>query len=907
MKLKTSLVGVVVGLAFALTVIFSPSTTQSQTNAELLTLITSLLNQISQLQTQIAGQQGGTGAIASYNFAKDLRIGAKGTDVTNLQKFLVAKGFLKLSPTAKYGTFGPLTQNAVAAYQRSKRITPAAGVFGPKTRAVANVEARTLASTSGSGVSTTGSVTTTGGVGGIGNAVTTRRTGGGGGSRRTSSGSNPTPDPTPQPSAQCTDGNDNDGDGLTDFPIDPECSSRSGASESGPPVDRKTTYAFRHFVADDNSSNASYNLCDQHGNSNSYTCTPLSMGYDNIIYPWVLSWEQANSMDVNKAKAYLATYPDGARGMFVWTFASHGASQHDFFDDADNCSGSNQRCPWQDNWLNTVRTRTTNFFRDFKAAGGDVDVVILDNEAISDLSNLDSTRAGRILANPKYSQTQTSPIWNSNDLAYGPMQSRLSGLSSLLSDPAACAAANCYAHASFFLRDWAHSYWNKALFEPIQQYFPSIAMSNHFSYAYDFDTFFAPFNTSVTSCIPGAYCSNWEIFGNRQEMSLMNNMTVYSQSLDGVRPYAQNSFNKIKEYVNWAKVAFLSAPDKPLAPLFNGSRYSNGSGAPAGAYAEVVYHILLSGADFLQMWHDNPRQAYEERDLSLAMRDFDKIAGFADKNTLVDDDTYLANRLKVNDKSAWGDDYILTGMDTGGRTVWRFTPQTGTDQIPNIATTLISTDPPTFVTGQYTITFPDGVIYTPQSSQSSLGYWIVQPAGGTYTIVPDSPINIPPIACMYFAHSPEAPGHVLIGSDCSLDPDGTTLTRAFDFDEDGDYGDGEGDMVRDFNGNPVVPVSPAWFMYRYPTTGTKIVGLKVTDADNVSTTIRYSIVVPPTACSGLLYEPVCALTATLAVGEGTSNFALAWSAITAPIESAWDTVVYWISEFFLWLFNFFKR
>jgi hypothetical protein len=45
----------------------------------------------------------------------------------------------------------------------------------------------------------------------------------------------PTPEPTPSPSPQCSDGVDNDGDLLTDFPVDPGCSSADDNDESDLP------------------------------------------------------------------------------------------------------------------------------------------------------------------------------------------------------------------------------------------------------------------------------------------------------------------------------------------------------------------------------------------------------------------------------------------------------------------------------------------------------------------------------------------------------------------------------------------------------------------------------------------------------------------------------------------------
>ncbi len=72
----------------------------------------------------------------TFNFSFNFGIGSSGAHVTELQKILIAGGFLDIpEPT---GYFGALTQAAVRAYQQSKGITPVTGYVGPLTRAALN-------------------------------------------------------------------------------------------------------------------------------------------------------------------------------------------------------------------------------------------------------------------------------------------------------------------------------------------------------------------------------------------------------------------------------------------------------------------------------------------------------------------------------------------------------------------------------------------------------------------------------------------------------------------------------------------------------------------------------------------------------------------------------------------------
>ena len=111
---------------------------------------------VENLQRQLTSLLGGKTAgnniygSAAYVFTQDLSLGAKGDDVYNLQLFLISQPVepaacgescqtaQALEKAGATGFFGPLTQAALAEYQKAKGITPAIGYFGVKTRAKVN-------------------------------------------------------------------------------------------------------------------------------------------------------------------------------------------------------------------------------------------------------------------------------------------------------------------------------------------------------------------------------------------------------------------------------------------------------------------------------------------------------------------------------------------------------------------------------------------------------------------------------------------------------------------------------------------------------------------------------------------------------------------------------------------------
>jgi len=88
---------------------------------------------------------------ASVTFSRDLTVGSTGADVTALQNWLISKSFAIAAGATGY--FGAQTQAALAKYQAANGISPAAGYFGPITRAKVNAGGSTSGGT-GTGTGT---------------------------------------------------------------------------------------------------------------------------------------------------------------------------------------------------------------------------------------------------------------------------------------------------------------------------------------------------------------------------------------------------------------------------------------------------------------------------------------------------------------------------------------------------------------------------------------------------------------------------------------------------------------------------------------------------------------------------------------------------------------------------------
>ncbi len=182
----------IVGLAVAFMMAFgtavSADASGTQSTAQLQAQISSLLQTIQNLQTQLTSLQNGGSTVSGsvdYTFTRDLKVGSKGVGVLKLQQALNADADTRVaatgagSPGNETQYYGPLTANAVTRFQEKYAqsvlfplgLTHGTGYYGPATRAKMNT---ILSSTANNG----GNTGNTGGNTGNNNGSSTSNNGG---------------------------------------------------------------------------------------------------------------------------------------------------------------------------------------------------------------------------------------------------------------------------------------------------------------------------------------------------------------------------------------------------------------------------------------------------------------------------------------------------------------------------------------------------------------------------------------------------------------------------------------------------------------------------------------------------------------------------------------------------------
>ncbi|MEW5897302.1 MAG: DUF4215 domain-containing protein, partial [Nanoarchaeota archaeon] len=133
-------------------------------------------------------------------------------------------------------------------------------------------------------------------------------------------------------------------------------------------------------------------------------------------------------------------------------------------------------------------------------------------------------------------------------------------------------------------------------------------------------------------------------------------------------------------------------------------------------HEELILHVLLSGADGLLYFNPEgepqwggAKQKEDDILVNKAIEEFNIVAGFADRKTLVEN------------LVGWGDDYVLTGMQAGGRNIYRFTPNEAVS-----FTVVENQNGVSFIFKDETIFIDKGKIFGLKNEVSPIGYWIVQ-------------------------------------------------------------------------------------------------------------------------------------------------------------------------------------
>jgi hypothetical protein len=427
------------------------------------------------------------------------------------------------------------------------------------------------------------------------------------------------------------------------------------------------------------------------------------------VIPMYWVTERRDLADVSLAKAATETMPDGHRVLFLWRDFVQKIDRH-----RDDCCRNAEgnlteiRGIWWDRGAAETAAQVDRWFAEYQRLGGRVNTIVLDYEA-----SLTNWSLGNNAA--RYRAIENDPRFESVAAKLG-----FGGLAPVMN----WRSGDAHRKWNALMEHRQTEYINRAVFEPIRRHFPNVRMANYGYY----------YNTPTSAC-PDRNGYEHARFGMGTHIGTHQSAPLYGwlgsarwsrvqgtaleRSGDGPE-YGVSPFAAFRLSVNRIRSMQLSS-EVPLMPWISHKRFQESLLRNNDLYQELIFHAALTGPDVLLFW--NPQHQLKTQDpdhfttpeqeqlLSDCLVEFNGLAGSGRGTTLID-------RL-----AGWADDYVLTGMNYGNQSLWRFTPRTAEGERVEMA--IVQKSPAIVRTGTATITIARSRIL--DGTVSAAGMWITAP------------------------------------------------------------------------------------------------------------------------------------------------------------------------------------
>ena len=353
---------------------------------------------------------------------------------------------------------------------------------------------------------------------------------------------------------------------------------------------------------------------------------------------------------------------------------------------------------WLDKGITAVAARVSEFFRQYKAAGGLADFVSLDYRALAltaDDIKVAGEASGNLAAYLQSIQTDTRFAAIQTQLGFSDLMSMYAG------DAQAIQRQQIW---NAVMKARMASYLNQAFYTPLQAQFKSVQVMARDQAYY-----------AGSLAIPGENTKANGVIGNGQSKTLTGQMPTSGLAINQTT-YAANAFNAFRYEVNRLRSSAL-ASSLPLHPyLTDKSQAATTQGYTAllvnsDLYQEMLLHAGLTGARKF-VYFNGASTPKEDALVNKVFREFDQQVGT----------TAAVGRL-IDNGVDWTQPFVLTPANTATGKIWRFTPKlaVGTD----IASITENTYPAKFaLEGGLRVTVPGARLQTVNNAVSNQGVWL---------------------------------------------------------------------------------------------------------------------------------------------------------------------------------------
>ncbi|MBR4017079.1 MAG: hypothetical protein IKK11_04625, partial [Oscillospiraceae bacterium] len=273
----------------------------------------------------------------------------------------------------------------------------------------------------------------------------------------------------------------------------------------------------------------------------------------------------------------------------------------------------------------------------------------------------------------------------------------------------------------------------RSIFEPLMKYYPDAYMTDYargdsYTWQKSYTGHMVPVLHHTTKV---GNVSNRQSYAYNPQ----DNYAGGFETPDGYNQaqYIATPFNMARWPVYQLRNMYEADPNHWIAAhiaFFNYRPTLTGSFSNTPYYSENIYHIALMDpkqllgyivpSEVVDFGRDNPDPNvsdyhYNIRVVDELMAEMTRVAGTAD-------------RKPISVPYSWNERFMLSGMYTGGKNLWRITPDTSTGTTLE-AFKIKDSDPTFYIDGQ-TITFPQGTIIEDSeiSQVGTCGYWVQTPA-----------------------------------------------------------------------------------------------------------------------------------------------------------------------------------
>ena len=408
-----------------------------------------------------------------------------------------------------------------------------------------------------------------------------------------------------------------------------------------------------------------------------------------------------------------------------------------------------------DHGVDQMKDLITAILKKYKEIGGQLDGMVADTEYIGmgswyiqTASNKDAMIYKKIVSDPRY-QTEIRPLlveygfkfYEGTITDYTPEIYGIHKGSGSKYDVSRSVWDNV-------MRIRLAQYLNEWCLEPLLTYYPDATLSD-----YQFaDTYSWLKGVNDSGDVVGALggnttkggnVSNYNFYASRPGVNfykdssgakIFKNPPTYNETI-----YEATAFNMFLWDANLAKRIYSSDEFNRISVWLTRYNYSTGekgSLSNTHYFAEQVLHLgMLDPEPFLGYVYSqeckdangNVSQAVYDSNLMVInelMAELTRVAGYSD-------------RKPIEIPMTWNREFVLSGMYTGGRNLWRITPNT--DKVSLADFKIEGSDPTFYVDGQK-ITFPGGkIIETGNISVvGTCGYWVETAANVTPIVTDDA-------------------------------------------------------------------------------------------------------------------------------------------------------------------------